>query len=152
MKHIQPYTEFINESESKELTRQEFTDLAIQSLGNKDLYRWDPINPEEEASLVSLFNHIDTNGGDSSYYKKLTGDDLRFRMVINQDKTEIGRQGYPRIQVGKISSTMWTVDTSDDIPGEIYLSNSYNTFKSLQDAIAFIADKYGPKIKWDQIK
>jgi hypothetical protein len=152
MKHIQPYQEFINESESKELTRQEFTDLAIQSLGNKELYRWDPINPEEEASLVSLFNHIDTNGGDGSYYKKLTGDDLRFRMVINQDKTEIGRQGYPRIQVGKISSTMWTVDTSDDIPGEIYLSNSYNTFKSLQDAIAFIAAKYGPAIKWAEIR
>ena len=152
MKHVQPYQEFINESESKELTRQEFTDLAIQSLGNKELYRWDPINPEEEASLVSLFNHIDTNGGDSSYYKKLTGDDLRFRMVINQDKTEIGRQGYPRIQVGKISSTMWTVDTLDDIPGEIYLSNSYNTFKSLQDAIAFIADKYGPSIEWAEIK
>ena len=152
MKHIQPYQEFINESESKELTRQEFTDLAIQSLGNKELYRWDPINPEEEALLVSLFNHIDTNGGDGSYYKKLTGDDLRFRMVINQDKTEIGRQGYPRIQVGKISSTMWTVDTSDDIPGEIYLSNSYNTFKSLQDAIAFIAAKYGPSIEWAEIR
>lgn len=152
MKHVQPYQEFINESQSRELTRQEFTDIAIQSLGNKELYRWDPINKEEETSLVSLFNFIDVNGGDSSYYKKLEGDDLRFRMVINQDKTAIGRQGYPRIQVGKISTTMWTVDTSDDIPGEIYLANTYNTFKSLQDAIAFIAAKYGPTIKWDQIK
>jgi hypothetical protein len=152
MKHVQPYQEFINESESKELTRQEFTDLAIQSLGNKELYRWDPINPEEEASLVSLFNHIDTNGGDSSYYKKLEGDDLRFRMVLNRDKIEISRQGYPRIQVGKISTTMWTVDTSDDIPGEIYLANTYTTFKSLQDAIGFVAAKYGPTIEWIKIK
>jgi hypothetical protein len=152
MKHVQPYQEFINESESKELTRQEFTDLAIQSLGNKELYRWDPINPEEEASLVSLFNHIDTNGGDGGYYKKLTGEDLRFRIVLNKGKTEIGRQGYPRIQVGKISTTIWTVDTSDDIPGEIYLSNSYNTFTSLQDAIAFIAAKYGPRTEWVKIR
>jgi hypothetical protein len=148
MQHLKPFTEFINEAESKELTRQEFTDLAIQSLGNRELYRWDPINKSEEESLVALFHYIDVNGGDSSYYKKLTGDDLRFRMVINQDKTE----GYPRIQVGKISTTMWTVDTSDDIPGEIYLANTSTTFKSLQDAIGFVAAKYGPPINWDQIK
>jgi hypothetical protein len=152
MKHVQPYQEFINESESKELTRQEFTDLAIQSLGNKELYRWDPINKEEEASLISLFNYINFKNEDGSYYKKLEGNDLRFRIVLNKDKTEIGRQGYPRIQVGKISTAMWTVDTSDDIPGEIYPAYTYNTFKSLQDAIAFIADKYGPSIEWAEIK
>ena len=152
MKYLKPFTEFINEAESKELTRQEFTDLAIQSLGNRELYRWDPINKSEEELLVALFHYIDVKGGDSSYYKNLTGDDLRFRMVINQDKTEIGRQGYPRIQVGKISTTMWTVDTSDDIPGEIYLANTYTTFKSLQDAIGFVAAKYGPTIEWIKIR
>jgi len=152
MKHLQPYTEFINESQARELTRQEFTDLAIQSLDSKELYRWDPINPEEEESLVSLYNYINTNGEDGGYYKKLTGEDLRFRIVLNKDKTEIGRQGYPRIQVGKISPTIWTVDTSDDIPGEIYLSNSYHTFPSLQDAITFIAAKYGPRTEWAKIR
>ena len=154
MKHIQPYQEFINEaSEHKELTRQEFNDLAVQTVGNKELYRWDPLTKEEEASLVSLFNFIDVNSGDGSYCKKLDGDDLRFRMVLNKDPdSQTAMHGYPRIQVGKISSTMWTVDTSDDIPGEIYLSNSYNTFPSLQDAIGFVAAKYGPAIDWDQIK
>jgi hypothetical protein len=152
MKHLHTFSQHVNESESRELTRQEFNDLAVQSLGNRELYRWDPINKEEEASLVSLFDYINFKNEDGSYYKKLTGEDLRFRMVINQDRTEIGRQGYPRIQVGKISTTMWTVDTSDDIPGETYLSNSYNTFKSLQDAIAFIAAKYGPRTEWVKIR
>ena len=153
MKHVQPYQEFINEaSEHKELTRQEFNDLAVQTVGNKELYRWDPLTKEEEASLVSLFNFIDVNAGDSSYYKKLTGDDLRFRMVMNQDRAEIGRQGYPRIQVGKLSSNLWTVDTSDDIPGEIYLTNTYNTFPSLEGAIGFVAAKYGPAIEWIKIR
>lgn len=153
MKHLQPYQEFINESDSphKELTRQEFNQLAIQNIGSRELYRWDPLNRGEEESLVSLYNYLDTNGEGRCTTEAVPGEDLRFRIILKKEPDPV-MSGYPRIQIGKISPTLWTVDTSDEIPDDLYLVNSYNTFPSLEGAIGFVADKYGPAIGWTEIK
>jgi len=147
MKHLPTYHEFINESQSepKELSRQEFNLLAIQNIGSRDLYRWDPLNVQEEESLVSLYNYLDPNGKGSYRKNAVAGEDLRFRIVL------LIYSDYPRIQIGKLSSSLWTVDTLEETD-DIYLNPEFYTFPSLQDAIVFVAAKYGPGIEWEQIR
>ena len=154
MKHLPTYQEFINESQSepRELSRQEFNKLAIQTIGSRDLYRWDPLNVQEEESLVSLYNYLDPNGRGSYRKNAVAGEDLRFRIVLqNKEYPKKKYLDYPRIQIGKLSSSLWTVDTLEETD-DIYLNPEFYTFPSLQDAIACVAAKYGPGIEWDQIR
>ena len=149
MKHVQPYQEFINESQSehRELTRQEFNNLTIQPTGKRNNYRWIPLTGDEKASLYSLYNYMDKNRVGRYNPESVPGEDLRFIIIMNW-----GESAYPRVQIGKLSPVMWTVNTSDDVQGEMYLETTYNTFKSLEGVIGFVADKYGPPIEWIKIK
>ena len=143
MKHIQPYTEFINESqlEPYNVGKGEFVTLVMDRVPERS----EPFTAEEMKQLVALYNYLDPDKQGEWAHKQDSTYDRRFKITPNHDLSH-----HMGLWIGKNTDGTWSLQTSDQ-QGSYAWKDEYYILPTLAELVALAASKFKP-IEWDQIR
>jgi len=142
MKHLQPFTEYIRESEHKADPNEIDASTYISLLGKAQLNHYKQYTNEDQEKLTALCEFL---GGTMPL--PIPDKPSMFRELT----IAVGKTGYPRLYPAKQEDGTCLLRTQKDNPA-ITLEEGYYLFPNIEEMIQFIAAKYGPRIDWTEIR
>jgi len=142
MKHLQPFTEYIRESEHEADPNEIDASTYIPLLGKTRSNHSNRFTDEDLERLTALHKFL---GGKMPL--PIPDKPSMFRELT----IAVGQTGYPRLYPAKQEDGTWLLRTQKDNPA-ITLEEGYYLFTNIEEMIQFIAAKYGPRIDWTEIR